>query len=216
METNAKTDESVGSVQISPKEEGQTEVTDDSMYQAQTAQESGELPDEGETERANTDEQKLQDLLRHMNDESIKLSDFLATESKLINEVCLSVKEILRKLNISLNIAPQNIPLRKKAKKIVLNKESRLIVTNETGEVVSAFLAECPPEIVMAVLWVAIPELVRVMAVYRKKLSRRTSFFEGIKKELRSVAKTITGSKSETPAPCGGQTGVPPKQPQRS
>jgi hypothetical protein len=72
-----------------------------------------------------------------------------------------------------------------------------LSVTGEEGEVKSAFLAEYSPEIVMAVLWIVIPELTKVISLYRKRLSARVGFFEGIKKELKSVAKAIVSNRDE-------------------
>ncbi|MGQ9726626.1 MAG: hypothetical protein ACUVQL_05795 [Candidatus Bathycorpusculaceae bacterium] len=81
-----------------------------------------------------------------------------------------------------------------------MNEEGHLILVHEKGEVNSAFLAEYPPEIVMAVLWVIIPELAKVIMLYRKKISTRINFFGKLKKELKGVVKAIIGSKAESVA----------------
>lgn len=142
-------------------------------------------------------EQRLQEILKSINDETLQLGDFLSSESMLVNELCTSLTEVLKKLDISFNIPQQDIPLGKKAKKVILTQQGYLSITGEEGEVKSAFLAEYSPEIVASVLWVVIPELAKVISLYRKRLSARAGFFEGIKKELKSVAKAITNNRDE-------------------
>lgn len=135
--------------------------------------------------------QKLQELLKTIEEESNQLSRFLTDESKLISEVCTSLAMVLKKLRVSFGIAPQDIPFNRKVEKTILNEEGNLVVFYEKDEKHSAPLAEYSPEIVMAVLWLVIPELARTMSVYRKKLSVRTTFFERVKKELNAAAKII-------------------------
>ncbi|MEM1540553.1 MAG: hypothetical protein QXJ07_04140 [Candidatus Bathyarchaeia archaeon] len=140
-------------------------------------------------------EQKLQELLKSISEETLQLSEFLMEEDKLIKDLCMSMKQILKKLNVSFNIPPREIPIKAKVKKVILNEECNLILVYEKGEVHSAFLAEYPPEIVMATLMVIMPELAEVIMLYRKKISTRVSLFARIKKELKSVVKAIVGSK---------------------
>lgn len=87
-----------------------------------------------------------------------------------------------------------------------MNEEGHLILVHEKGEVNSAFLAEYPPEIVMAALWVILPELAKVIMLYRKKISTRVNFFGKLKKELKGVAKAIIGGKEETATSSEEQT----------
>lgn len=179
-----------------PKEENQSEETREAYFfhPMQLSEESEEILDEKEIEKSNVEiEQKLQELLRSISEETLQLSEFLMEESKLMNELCMSLKQILKKINVSFNIPPTDIPLRKKVKKVILNEEGHLILVHEKGEVNSAFLAEYPPEIVMAVLWVIMPELAKVVMLYRKKISMRVNFFGRLKKELKGVAKAIVG-----------------------
>lgn len=183
------------------QEEAQTEVAEEAYFfhPVQLSEESGEVLDEQEIEKSKVEvEQKLQELLKSISEETLQLSEFLMEENKIMNELCIALKQILKKLNVSFNIPPQDIPLRKKAKKVILNEEGHLILVYEKGEVHSAFLAEYPPEIVMAVLLVIMPEMAKVIMLYRKKISTRVSFFGKVRKELKSVVKAIIGSGQES------------------
>ena len=193
-EPNTKPNENVET----PMNEEQTEVTEEAYFfhPVQLSEEGGETLDEKEIEKSKVEiEQKLQELLRSINEETLQLSEFLMEEHELMTEVCTSLKQVLKKLNVSFNIPPKDIPIKKKIKKVILNEEGHLILVYEKGDVYSAFLAEYPPEIVMAVLWVLMPELAKVIMLYRKKISTRVNFFGKVKKELKSVVKAIIGDK---------------------
>lgn len=142
-------------------------------------------------------EEKLQEFLKIVNDESAQLSKFLTDEDKLVSEVCMALVMVLKKLHISFNIPPQDVPSRKNIKKVVLNEDGQLTITYEKDEKRAAFLAEYPPEIIAAVLWIVIPELAKAIAVYRKKLSTRANFFEKVKKELKTAAKAIEANEAK-------------------
>jgi len=58
----------------------------------------------------------------------------------------------------------------------------------------------------MAVLWVGIPKLARVVVSYSKKSSKRVGFFRKLKKELESIAKAVVGGK-EGHGKSAGETG---------
>jgi len=187
--------------QDAPKQESQGEVVQEAYFfhPVQLSEESGETLDEKEIEKSRVEiEQKLQELLKSISEETLQLSEFLMEENNLMNELCASLKHILKKLNVSFNIPPQDMPIRQKVKKVILNEEGHLILVHEKGEVNSAFLAEYPPEIVMAVLWVVMPELAKVIMLYRKKISTRVNFFGKVKKELKGVAKAMVGSKEDS------------------
>jgi hypothetical protein len=143
-------------------------------------------------------EENMQELMRNINEESSRLSEFLATENKLMIEICTSLAQVLKKLSVSFDIPSRDLPLQEKVKKAILNEEGYLRLFSEKGEVNSAFLAEYSPETVMAVLWVVMPELTKAMASQRKKVSKRISLFEAMKKELKNVVKTIVGASEES------------------
>jgi hypothetical protein len=155
-----------------------------------------------EKEKTNAEnEQKMNVLLQTMNAESAQLGEFLAVENKLMIELCTSFAQILKRVKVSFSIPPQDLPLKAKAKKVTLDENGHLAVFYEKQGENSAFLSEYPPEIVMAVLYVVIPEFTRFMAVYRRRVGARVSFFEGIKKELKNVAKAIIGPSEENKKP---------------
>ncbi len=207
---DAKANENVKSQpQPQKQEESQEETVEETYFfhPVQLSEEKGEFLDEKEIEKSNVEiEQKLQELLKGISEETLQLSEFLMEENKMMGELCMSLKQILKKLNVSFNIPPRDIPLRKKVKKVILNEEGHLILVYEKGDVYSAFLAEYPPEIVMAVLWVVMPEMAKVVMLYRKKISARVNFFGKVKKELKSVAKAIIGSKEAASDSSGEQT----------
>lgn len=142
-------------------------------------------------------EQKLQELLRSISEETLQLSEFLMEEDRLITELCDSLKQILKKLKVSFYIPPREIPIKGKVKKAILNNECHLILVYEKGDVHSAFLAEYSPEVVLATLLVIMPELAEALTLYRKRISTRVNIFGRIKKELKSIVKAIVGG-SET------------------
>ncbi|MEM2337942.1 MAG: hypothetical protein QXP06_05000 [Candidatus Bathyarchaeia archaeon] len=150
-------------------------------------------PEEFENNRAGF-EQKLQELLKNINEETLQLSEFLTEENKLIKELCDSLKQVLKKLRVSFYIPPREIPVKGKVKKVILNEECCLILVYDKGETRSAFLAEYPPEIVLAILLVIMPELAEVLMLHRKRISARINFFVKIKKELKNVVKAIVGN----------------------
>ena len=180
------------------KEENQQELNEEARFfhPIQLSEESGETLDEKEIEKSKVEiEQRLQEFLKNINEETLQLSEFLMEENKLVSELCMSLKQILKKINVSFTIPPQNLPLKKNVKKAILNEEGHLILVHEKDEMHSAFLAEYPPEIVMAVLWETMPELAKVITLHKKKISTRVNFFERIKKELKSIVSALGGTK---------------------
>ena len=190
-ESNAKPE---GNAKPAPKE--QSQVTEQSLFHPILLSDE-DIKSSDKEKPTSEGEQKLQEILKSINDETLQLGDFLSSENMLVKELCTSLTEILKKLDVSFNIPQQDIPLGKKVKKVILTEQGHLSVTGEEGEVKSAFLAEYSPEIVMAVLWIVIPELAKVISLYRKRLSARVGFFEGIKRELKSVAKAIVSNRDE-------------------
>jgi len=165
----------------------------------QISTEAVEKLDEKETEKLRVEiEQKMQEILQILDEETLQLSEFLIEEKKLTVELCTFLRHILKKLNISFNIPPKSIPLREKTKKVVLNEECHLILMYEKGEVDSMFLAEYPSEVVMAVLWNVLPELAKAITIYRKKITTRVNFFGKLRKQLRNIFKAIATSRKES------------------
>jgi hypothetical protein len=204
MPMDDKNTRSKGNVEPPPPPPEEEENREDQAEQTyffhpiQLSNENEEILDEKEIEKAKSEvEQELQEVLKSISEEALQLSEFLIEENTVTTELCMSLKQILKKLNVCFNIPPQDLPLRRKVKKVVLNEEGILIVVHEKGDVTSSLLSEYSPEIVMAVLCAVLPELARVVSLYRKKLSTRVNFFGRLRKELKSVAKAIATTEEE-------------------
>jgi hypothetical protein len=177
-----------------PKSEKGTQketVEEPNFHPVQLSSKSEEAIDESEIEV----EQKLQQLLKDISEETLQLREFLTEENRLMNELCVSIKQIMKKLDIAFDIPPRNIRVNKKIKRVILNEEGHLTFYYEKGEAHSAFLAEYPPEIVITVLWTVMPKLAKVVATYRKKIRSRISLFKKLKTELKTIAKAVVGTK---------------------
>ncbi len=149
-----------------------------------------------ETEDSEID-QRLQNLLKDIAEETVHLRESLAEESRLMNEICLSIGQIMRKLTISFDIPASRIPFEKKFQRIILNEEGRLILFSKKDEYTSTALAEHPPRIVMAVLWIVMPKLAEVVASYKKRVTARIGLFRRLKVELETIAKTVAGRSNQ-------------------
>lgn len=140
-----------------------------------------------ETPPQQTSGDKIQESLRIMNEETLQLSEFLLQEDKLIKELCVLLKQVLKQLNISFNLPPNVFPQTEKMQRVILNDEAHLILINNKNEVRSKALEDYPPHVIFNLVSVIIPELSKSLASYRKKISSRISFFERINQELRNV-----------------------------
>jgi hypothetical protein len=152
-----------------------------------------DLTEHKNEENENT-EQKLTEILESMTVETSQLNEAINEESKIIGEVCLSLKEVLTKLHVSFNIPPEDVPIKNGTKKAVLDEDCRLTFVYGNDEKHTAFLAEYPPQMVMAVLWAVIPELAKAVTIYRKRMNARANFFEKIKKELKVAANSVAST----------------------
>ncbi len=183
------------------KAKAETNTVEEEAYFYHPLQISGgavETLDEKEVENLRAEiEQKMQEIMQILDEETLQLSEFLMEEKKLTVELCTYLRHVLKKLHISFNIPPKSIPLREKTRKVVLNEECHLILMYEKGEVDSMFLAEYPPEIVMAVLWRVLPELAKAITIYRKKITTRVNFFGKLRKQLKNIFKAIATGKKE-------------------
>ena len=143
-------------------------------------------------------EKRFNELLTTISEETIQLSEFLLEEKKLIRELCMFLRQILKRLNMTFNIPTKALPeLQPTVKKIVLNKEGHLIVMYEKEKVNSRGLEDYPPEIVLTVIWSVIPELEKSIKAYRRKISERVSIFERVKKELKNIGQVFSSSERE-------------------
>lgn len=143
-------------------------------------------------------ERRFNELLTTISEETIQLSEFLIEEKKLIQELCMFLRHILKRLNITFNIPLRAVPeLQTNAKNIMLNEEGHLIVMYEKDKANSKVLEDYPPEIVLSVIWNVIPQLEKAIKAYRKKISERVSIFERIRKELKNIHRVFSSSSKD-------------------
>ncbi|HML02028.1 MAG TPA: hypothetical protein VK487_01505 [Candidatus Bathyarchaeia archaeon] len=174
-----------------------TETSEDTYLYYPYRLQSEETDENFEKTKAEV-EKRFNELLTTISEETLQLSEFLLEEKKLVQELCMFLRHILRRLNMTFNIPLKAIPeLREKAKRVVLNKEGHLIVMYERDKVNSKVLEDYSPEIVLSVIWNVIPELERSIKTYRKRISERVSIFERIKKELKNIQKVFSSSNRE-------------------
>lgn len=137
-------------------------------------------------------EQKFEELLRVIREETLQLSEFLVEEKRLIHESYVLLKLTLRQLNASFHISPKMIPLSEKTRHVILNEEGHLILVNEKGGLSSKALEDYPPEVILNVLWVILPELSEMIVGYRKRISFRVNIFEKIGREFKNLHKIFS------------------------
>jgi len=142
-------------------------------------------------------EQKFDDLLRVVKEETLQLSEFLIEEKRLVQELCLLLKLTLRQLNASFHISPKMISIPEKVNHIILNEEGHLILIDDKGGVNSKALEDYPPETILNVLWVVLPELSEIIVGYRKRISFRVNVFEKISHEFKNLHKMFTRTSEE-------------------
>jgi len=169
-----------------------------SHVSSQLQSERMETADSRDTERNLSEmEQKFEELLRVIREETLQLSEFLVEEKRLIHESYVLLKLTLRQLNASFHISPKMIPLSEKIKHVVLNEEGHLILVDDKGGLSSKALEDYPPEVILNVLWVILPELSEMIVGYRKRISFRVNIFEKLGREFRNLHKIFSKRQEE-------------------
>jgi len=151
-------------------------------------------------------ENKFNEFLAAINEETLQLSEFLIEEKKLTDELCGLLTQTLRRLKISFDIAPEYVAKLGEARQIKLNREGHLIIIRERDKVDSRLLSDYPPDVILTVVWVIIPELEKAMKVYRSRISKRVSLLEKIKQELKNIEKAFSPTEAKNSEQLGEET----------
>ncbi len=165
-------------------------------YTRQLQNEEGEESTEIDEKRGEI-ENKFNDFLKAISEESLQLSEFLIEERKLTNDLCGLLTQILRRLRISFNISPEHMTSLGKARQVKLNMEGHLIIIRDGDKVDSRLLQDYPPDVILTVMWIIIPELEKAIKAYRTKISKRVNLLEKIKRELKSIQKAFSPDEKE-------------------
>lgn len=163
------------------------------QLQKKETEESEEIED-----RRGEPENKLNELLRAVNDEASQLTQFLAEEKDLTNELCSLLTQILKRLRIAFNIPPEYLAKIDDAKHIKLNTEGHLIIIRSGNKIDSKLLRDYSPEVILAVMLSIIPELEKAIKTHRKNISQRVTILEKIKQELKSLQEAFSPDAKES------------------
>ncbi len=137
---------------------------------------------------------QIHESLRIINEETLQLSEFLLQEEKLIEELCVLLKNVLKQLNMSVNV-PSNVFLQTwKVQRIILNEEAHLIFIINENEVKSKALEDCPPQVILNIALCIIPELSKLLTYYRKNISSRIEIFDRIVQEIGNIPNAFSNS----------------------
>lgn len=174
-------------------EETMENLSEDSQkYPATLQSQEPETEESKEKEKSMGEiEQKFEELLRIIREETLQLSEFLIEEKKLTHELYVLLKPVLKHLNTSFNIPTKLIPHAERAKQIFLNAEGHLILIDENNAVTSKALEDCPPEVILNVLWITMPALSGSIMEYRKRVSFRVNLFNRINRELKNLHQIL-------------------------
>lgn len=137
--------------------------------------------------------EQLQESLKTINEEALQLSEFILQETKLIRELCLLLKQVLKQLNMSFGLPATIFPSEARTQRVILNQEAHLILINDKNEVTSKPLEDCPPQVIFNIVSSIVPEMGRSLASYRKKVSSRVSLFDRMNQELRNLRNILVG-----------------------
>jgi len=134
---------------------------------------------------------QIQESLRIMNEETLQLSEFLLQEGKLVKELCILLKQVLKRLNMSFNIPSNVFPKVQSTQQIILNEEAHLIFISNENKVKSKALEDFPPQVILNVTSFIIPKLSNSLTSYRKRISSRLGLFNKINQELKNLSNTF-------------------------
>lgn len=134
---------------------------------------------------------QIEKILKIISEEAMQLSEFLLQEEKLIRELCVILKQVLKQLNMSFNLSANIFPQAPKTQEIILNAEAHLIFIGNENEVKSKALEDYPPQVILNIASFIIPELGKSLTSYRKEVSSRIGIFDRINHELRNLRKIL-------------------------
>jgi hypothetical protein len=191
-----------------PSQSDQNETYLSYTRQLQNSELEAEESKESEEKRGEI-ENKFNEFLTAINEETLQLSEFLIEEKKLTDELCTLLTQTLRRLKISFYIEPEYVVKLGEARQIKLNREGHLIIIRDRDKVDSKLLSDYPPDIILTVVWVIIPELEKAMKAYRSRISKRVGLLEKIKQELKNIEKAFSPTEAENGEQLGEGTSRP-------
>jgi len=143
----------------------------------------------------------ISELLKSIRESAQGLAESRAEDTRLKREICATLTAYTRWLDVTLEIPPEAIPKFYNAVKMFLSPQGDLVVIDGQGRVNSQALEECPTEVVLTVVWHALPKLQSKIDSYSKRLDERIEFLGNINEELKRLPKFGDEPKEESSHP---------------
>jgi hypothetical protein len=143
------------------------------------------LAETAELSRALND--KMQESLKVLSEETLQLSELIWQEAKLTKEFCAVLKQVLKQLKISFNLPVNILAQGQRIQQAILNSEAHMILINDKNEVESRALEDYPPDVISNMISHIVPELSKSLTAYRQKIAMRIDLFDRVNRELRNL-----------------------------
>ena len=150
---------------------------------------------ESSGERLREMEPALFELFQSMREGAQILIESRAEDTRRSRELCDALNAYTEWLDLTLELPPKTIPEFYNVEKMFLSPTGLLVVVDGQGRIRSKALKEYPTEIVLTVVWNALPRLQSKINAYAKRLGERIDLLDRISSELRSLLP----SAEETP-----------------
>jgi hypothetical protein len=138
-------------------------------------------------------------LLHTINEHAMQLGEYIATETKTVQDICSNLRKIFHRLSLSVDLPPSLITWKHNVQKVTYNDHGHLILVTTHGEIESHALNQLSPEIVLTIVWGVIPKLGEIISTRLKHAETRINLFEKIGVNLQNLTRNISvSSSSET------------------
>jgi len=130
----------------------------------------------------------LPELLKSIREGTKSLMESKAEDARLSRELCATFSAYTSWLDVTLEIPPEALPKFYNAAKMFLSPKGDLIVVDRRGTINSRPLEEYPTEVVLTVIWHALPKLQSKIDGYLHRLDERLEFLGKINEELKNLS----------------------------
>jgi hypothetical protein len=135
--------------------------------------------------------------IRSIEDDARKLGEFSIEEKSLIKNICESFLKTLSYLCLSIEFPKLPAPYLQDCKKVILGSDGNLIVVRDDSQIESKQLDSYPAEIVLMIIWAAVPELKEIVSNLTKRVSTRLELFNIIDEEIRNLQSSFESSSEQ-------------------
>jgi hypothetical protein len=143
----------------------------------------------------------LPELLKSIREGTKSLMESRAEDARLSRELCATFSAYTSWLDVTLEIPSEALPKSYNATKIFLNPKGDLIVVDEQGTINSQPLEEYPTDVVLTVIWLALPKLQSKIDGHLHMLDERLEFLGRMNEELRNLSLFAEKVKEGAPSP---------------